>query len=351
MTSLAASESDHLIIVGTEVVSSESHILFYDTRNPKTPAYSHSSTHSDDITHLSLLPPTSTFTSASSSTPLPLRLLLSASTDGLIALSDMRESDEDEAVQAAENWGQSIASAGYFGGKVWGRSDMDSVAVWTIGRAEDEGLELGGLVEYPSEEFKFRTYDLPATNANVVGPAGVKKDKVRSDYLVDVVPTLGLSKGGAPMTIVGTNEGDMVVQHYSGSAAPAYKPSAFLLSGPDTATQKRGHKDVIRSLYHDVRNEAIYTGSEDGALAGWSLAGMDKLRIGNPEVDDDGGDGREDVDSDDEGDEESEIETDESGMDVDDEDEETEEGPRDGPILGRGAERREKRKDKRHQPY
>lgn len=223
---------------------------------------------------------------------------------------------------------------------------MDAVSFWEIGKGE-EGLELGKPVEFGMEEFKFRTYDLPATGANVVGPAGVKKDKIQSDYLVDVVPSLGLSKSGAPMTITGSNEGDMIVQHHS-TSTPSYQPSAFFLSGPD---EKRGHKDVIRSLFHDIRSEAIYTGSEDGVLAGWSLAGMSRLRIGNPEVDDDGGDGREDVGSDDEGDEESEIESEESGMDVDDDHEEMEDGPRNGPVLGKGVDRREKKKDKRHQPY
>lgn len=262
----------------------------------------------------------------------------------------MRESDEDEAVLAEENWGQSIATAGFYEGRVWGRSDMDSVSIWNIGRGEDEGLELGNQVEFGMEEFKFKTYDIPPTGANILGPAGVKKDKVQSDYLVDVVPSLGLSKSGAPMTVVGTNEGDMVVQHHS-SSTPLYQSSAFFLSGPDGESGKRGHRDVVRSLFHNVRSEAIYTGSEDGVLAGWSLSGMARLRIGNPEVDDDGGDGREDVDSDDEEDEESEIETDESGMDVDDDREEMEDGPRNGPILGKGADRREKKKDKRHQPY
>lgn len=141
------------------------------------------------------------------------------------------------------------------------------------------------------------------------------------------------------------------MQHYASSSTPSYAPSAFLLSGP------KGHKDVVRALYHDVGNEAIYTGSEDGVLAGWSLPSLgDRIRTGDPEIDDDGGDGREDIKSDDE---ESEIETEESesdGMDVDDadtdDDEIKEPGPRSGPVLGRGAEeRKEKRKGKRVQPY
>jgi hypothetical protein len=123
-----------------------------DTRNTKTPAYSHTATHSDDITHLSLLPPTGSWAAPSTSAPLPLpeRLLLSTSTDGLVALSDLRETDEEEAVLAAENWGQSVAGAGWFGHKgamkVWARSDMDGVATWDIGRGTEDQLEVGQIL-------------------------------------------------------------------------------------------------------------------------------------------------------------------------------------------------------------
>jgi hypothetical protein len=63
-------------------------------------------------------------------------------------LSDFRESDEDEAVQCAENLGSSIAAAGSYavkgGMKVWGRNDMDGMATWDIALGE-EGLEVRGF--------------------------------------------------------------------------------------------------------------------------------------------------------------------------------------------------------------
>ena len=161
---LAVSGADHLVIGGTELVSAEAHILFWDTRNSKQPIYQHSSTHSDDITHLSLLPSTSTFLKTSQASvvpPLPSRFLLSTSTDGLAALSDMKESNEDDAVLAAENWGQSIADAGFYptygGMRVWARSDMDHMALWTVGTGEEE-LELQALEEYGMNSFKSRTF-------------------------------------------------------------------------------------------------------------------------------------------------------------------------------------------------
>ncbi len=99
-------------------------------------------------------------------------------------------------------------------------------------------------------------------------------------------------------------------------------------------------------------------------LSGWSLSSLpNRLVVGNPEVDDDGGDGREDVMSDDERDEESEIETASEDGDGDDDDDndrmDVDERPRSGPVLGAGGryddkagpQRTKKRKDGRFDPY
>jgi hypothetical protein len=133
------STRDNLVIAGTELVGAEAFVLFWDIRNSKQPVAAHASTHSDDITVLELMP--------SVPGPGPERLLLSGSTDGLVSLSDIKETDEDEAVYGAENWGVSIANAEVYkaktGLKVWARSDMDQVATWDVGRSEEGDLEVG----------------------------------------------------------------------------------------------------------------------------------------------------------------------------------------------------------------
>lgn len=87
-------------------------------------------------------------------------------------------------------------------------------------------------------------------------------------------------------------------------------------------------------MHYAARDEALYTGSEDGVLAGWSLASLPRLIVGDPEVDDDGGDGREDINSEDE----SEIEstTSEESDQSDDSDSEDETWGRRRPVYGRG---------------
>ncbi|QRW02060.1 WD40 repeat protein [Ceratobasidium sp. AG-Ba] len=73
----------------------------------------------------------------------PGGLLLSASADGLLALTSVDEPNEDEAVQYVGNWNTSIAHVGWTvrpeeiaGGdpmnfKVWAASDMQTLSVWS----------------------------------------------------------------------------------------------------------------------------------------------------------------------------------------------------------------------------
>lgn len=135
--------------------------------------------------------------------------------------------------------------------------------------------------------------------------------------------------------------------------AGIYEPSAYFVSGPG----ERGHKDVVRCMFHAIRDEALYTGSEDGVLAGWSLASLPKLVVGDPDIDNDDGDGREAIDSEDE---ESEIETESSSEESDrsdndmDMDMDLDEPRGSAPVLGGGrrlGQRKEVRKVKRHAPY
>lgn len=85
--------------------------------------YTHSSTHSDDITVLNFH-------------PVSHDVLLSASSDGLLSLTNAHEADEDEAVQEVANWGCSIAKAGWYANEpkgeynVWASSDMETFGTW-----------------------------------------------------------------------------------------------------------------------------------------------------------------------------------------------------------------------------
>jgi len=95
----------------------------------------HGSTHSDDITALHFCPSAS----AASSSP---KILLSASSDGLISTSNADEEDEDGAVLHVGNWGCSVSQAGWIsvsaGAQAWAGSDMETFSCWS----DEVGLDV-----------------------------------------------------------------------------------------------------------------------------------------------------------------------------------------------------------------
>ncbi|GMK56377.1 hypothetical protein CspeluHIS016_0302170 [Cutaneotrichosporon spelunceum] len=296
LTALATHEQDNLVIAGTGGEEAEALVIFWDTRNTSEPAYTHA-THGDEVTHLSLLPPTAKWTTRSE--PLPHQLLLSGSRDGTVALSDLRlpGGEEGDAAFVAAAQCSPVEAAGAYewkkGMRVWARGE--SVAGWRIVEGEEGGLE---FVDQTEVKFEAKSLKTPEEGPSVAHPAQQERAypaAIRINYLSAVLPSAGVSKGGVPILSAGTDDGDIVLLH------SASTPTAYLMSGPDA----RGHKGPVHAVHHAARDEALYTGSEDGVLAGWSLASLPRLVVGDPEVDDDGGDGREDINSEDE----SEIES------------------------------------------
>ncbi|TFY80413.1 hypothetical protein EWM64_g3602 [Hericium alpestre] len=118
------------VAAGTDLQNDDASILYWDPRNPAAPLRTHSSTHSDDITVLHFLRP-------SLNGPSPAyKFLLSASSDGLISISNAEEDDEDEAAIHVANWGCSISQAGWISRRgglphVWASSDMETFSTWS----------------------------------------------------------------------------------------------------------------------------------------------------------------------------------------------------------------------------
>jgi WD repeat-containing protein 89 len=112
------SPEHYLVVAGTELHSEEAHLLYWDIRSPSQLLRQHSSTHSDDITSVSLHKSEGSYR------------LLSASTDGLLCSSNPLENDEDESVLSVANWGTSISKTGFVNESVWSLSDMETLAFW-----------------------------------------------------------------------------------------------------------------------------------------------------------------------------------------------------------------------------
>jgi WD40 repeat protein len=102
--SLGVAVDGHMLAAGTELAGAGASIHFFDLPSPAAPLRTHSQTHSEDITVVTFAPAGE-------------RLLLSASSDGLVCTSNPDEQDEDEAGVHVGNWGCSIARAGWMEAK------------------------------------------------------------------------------------------------------------------------------------------------------------------------------------------------------------------------------------------
>ena len=132
--SFDASLNGHTIAAGTALDGEDASIHYWDVRKPTVPTLSHTSTHSDDITSLHFHP------------TIPDHLL-SASSDGLLSITNTAEQDEDEAIVHVGNWGCSIAQSGWHHDGVWAASDMETFSLWT---AELDKISEPNFKEIPS---------------------------------------------------------------------------------------------------------------------------------------------------------------------------------------------------------
>ncbi|KAG8844109.1 hypothetical protein FRB91_000135 [Serendipita sp. 411] len=157
--SMDVSSDGNMVVAGTEKDGEDASIVFWDPRNSSKPLATHTSTHSDDITTLSI----DRYHTGDDSA----RYLLSGSTDCLLSLTNLsaitnddeanqnpdEEDSEDDAIERVANWGCSIARTGWIPDKaykftvprksqesadeqdsrvrIWSTSDMETMALWS----------------------------------------------------------------------------------------------------------------------------------------------------------------------------------------------------------------------------
>lgn len=211
--------------------------------------------HSDDVTSLSFHP------------TVPFALL-SASSDSLVAISDIRKTDEDDSVLGVINTGASVARAGWGGsstfrpkailegeeGKEEAQSDVPNLgAFWSVSDMQTLGIwEADGWEELLSpcdvRQGETNPMTLPWKTEYVVD-AGADSQLLQSRDSVGVF--CGNQNGTTAFTQIPNQAGQDWVMH-------------CLLTG--------GHSEVVRSVLWDVKNSCVFTGAEDGRICGWQLA-------------------------------------------------------------------------------
>ncbi|KAI0698608.1 WD40 repeat-like protein [Cytidiella melzeri] len=228
--------SDGLTVAaGTDLQGDDASLLYWDPRNSAAPSHSHTYTHSDDITAVHFLKTQNS----------PHKVLLSASSDGLVCTSNPEEEDEDEAVLHVGNWGCSIAQTGWVHGRsvspgIWAASDMETFSAWSgeLDVVQDVDIRQPSIHR---QDFTWVTDYLVGCHNNSIIPS--ERDNDLSVF-------------------VGSNEGDIAL---------ITKPAIFDVDVPWAMERlwKLGHTGIVRSMLWDERNNILLTGGEDSKLNAW----------------------------------------------------------------------------------
>ncbi|EEH15897.1 hypothetical protein PABG_05984 [Paracoccidioides brasiliensis Pb03] len=232
ITALDCSLEPCTIVAGTEFVSSQSSVIFWDIRSPGQPRLQYTESHNDDITELQFHPTRH-------------NILLSGSTDGLVNIYDTTISDEDDAILQVVNHG-SIHRAGF----------LDEQAIFAL-----------------SHDEVFSIHPLNNPGENAPDPAAIQFGDLRpvlqNDYVVQVLDGHG---------------GTFVA---SGKTSEQRFDLTPLISSPkyDLDLSKRwimpgAHgEEIVRSVLLDDNSKTIFTCGEDGHVRAWKLNERDQEEV------------------------------------------------------------------------
>jgi WD40 repeat protein len=115
-------KSSTLLATGGELSGEDAKINFYDLRSHQAPIHQFIESHQDDITQLLFH-------------PIYENQLVSGSMDGLINMYDLKDFDEEEAIQTVLKFDQSISKLGFFGNQaefLFSSSHMEHLRLWNL---------------------------------------------------------------------------------------------------------------------------------------------------------------------------------------------------------------------------
>ncbi|XP_005095487.1 WD repeat-containing protein 89 [Aplysia californica] len=221
--SVDVSHSDHLLCAGTEKISDDAFLLFWDLRK-RAVLGCYNECHDDDITQVSFKPGSDQY-------------LASGSSDGLVCTFDLSETSEEDALQVTSNASSDVARVGWCGEDdscVYCVTSDNMFYVWDA----LEGDELSAIEDLQS----------------VLGEASPVQ------YLVDCIPELtAVTDKSSALTVGGTHSGDVQLISHSSSGSHI------------SATLSGGHSATIRCSHWDNKSKTLLTGAEDSLLCLWSM--------------------------------------------------------------------------------
>lgn len=225
--------NDLIVCAGTEKVDEDAFLVFWDGRyvpntESKEPLGAYSESHNDDVTQVRFHP-----TNPS--------LVATGSTDGLVNVFDLNESNEDDALSSTCNSDSSVNVIG------WAGSDYKQVYCLT----HDEGFVWWDLAQVDTEE--------PITLCKVEDMREYVSG-CSMDYLISGVYR---EKQNTLLLLGGSHNGDISVLNCDLGKVTHVK------------TLTGGHTGTVRAVYWCGGDDTVITGGEDAQLLVWKPKAKD----------------------------------------------------------------------------
>ncbi|KAL1962535.1 hypothetical protein VTN77DRAFT_9410 [Rasamsonia byssochlamydoides] len=222
--SLACHGATNTVVAGTELMSSQASVVFWDVRSPKEIRHQLVESHNDDVTELQFHPTRD-------------NVLLSGSTDGLVNIYDTTVTDEDDALLQVINHG-SIHRAGFLSEK----------AVYAL--SHDEVFSIHPITD-------------PDSNNAEKDPSPIQFGDLRQPLKCEyVVQTLANNQG---IFLAAGNATEKRLDLFPIISNPKWQfdhSNIWRLPGAHG-------EEIVRTVYLDEQSRTIFTGGEDGFVRAW----------------------------------------------------------------------------------
>ncbi|XP_050419901.1 WD repeat-containing protein 89 [Adelges cooleyi] len=223
------------LVAGTEVLTDDSFLLFWDLRSTKLLG-GYWDTHQDDITQVKFHPSEE-------------KTVISGSTDGIINMFDITQTTEKDALQLTYNTNSSVSMLN------WLKDENEDWIISCVTHTED--LQLWHTTD--SEPFTTVPRDTISKSMNI-----------KPDVYSQVINCHQADKNGNVMLLVGNNHGKG--EHLQ----------SLNIDGEHVVTPRtlfKGNKQIVRCSWYDYDSETIITGGEAGILNVWTPKDDNSSRV------------------------------------------------------------------------
>lgn len=234
----------NVVVGGSELVGTDAGICLWDVQKPKAdgmPFIEFPDVHNDDVTELRFHPTRD-------------NIVVSGSTDGLVNVYDITETDQDEVVKQVFNHDSSIHCAGFTStNRVYVISHMETLSIYEMDFEKEDDVA--------REPLEF----------------GDVREKFGCEYVADIVPGYVISGSNNADTYA---PGQVQLLPFRNETV-TYEDEA---AGVVTLQDAHG-AEVVRTVLLDAPKDAVYTGGEDGYVRLWNVPGL-QLGFGEDQTED-----------------------------------------------------------------